>query len=95
MTPQTDPTTARPTHEHHKQITILIDRQHFRVSEGPITGAQLRDLPSPPVGPDRDLYLEVKGPGDDRLIEPSDVLELEEGMHFFTAPATITPGDAR
>lgn len=95
MSTQTTPTPANPPHEDHQQITIVIDREHFRVPERSITGAELRNLPNPPIGPDRDLYLEVKGPGDDRLIEPTDVVELEEGMHFFTAPATITPGDAR
>lgn len=95
MSPQADPAPTEPHREHPKQVTIHIDRDRFRVTEGPITGAELRNLPSPPIGPDRDLYLELKGPGDDRLIEPNDVVELEDGMHFFTAPATITPGDAR
>jgi Multiubiquitin len=95
MNPQANPIPTEPPREHPKQVTIHIDRDQFRVAEGAITGAELRNLPSPPIGPDRDLYLEVKGPGDDRLIEPSDVVEVEGGMHFFTAPATITPGDAR
>jgi hypothetical protein len=91
----TTPTPADPAQKNHEQITIHIDRVAFRVTEGPITGQQLRDLPDPPIGPDRDLYLEIKGPGEDQLIQPTDTVELEEGIHFFTAPAHITPGDAR
>jgi len=37
------------------------------------------------------LWLEVPG-GDDEKIADDQVVELQPGMHFFTAPATITPG---
>jgi hypothetical protein len=75
-------------------ITIHIDREEFKVHERVLTGAELRRLPDSDIGPDRDLYLTVKGPGDDRLIEDDDRVELEPGMHFFTAPRTINPGAA-
>ena len=88
-TTQTSPDPHRP-----KVITIHIDHHEFKVDKGPMTGQQLRDLPDPPIGPDRDLYLEIHGKTDDELIENDQVVELKEGMRFFTAPAHINPGRA-
>jgi hypothetical protein len=75
----------------HKQFEIFIDKTKFEVTSSSLTGAQLRNLPSPPVPEDRDLYLEVPG-GEDKPIEPQDTLALKEGMHFFTVPKHINPG---
>ena len=77
---------------HEKRITIHIDRAEFKVTAESMTGAELRDLPTPAIGQDRDLYLEVPGPGDDQLIGDADVVKLKDGMHFFTTPRVITPG---
>jgi len=79
-------------HNDEKSITVHIDRAEFKVTAESMTGAQLRDLPTPPIGPDRDLYLEVPGPGDDELIGDDQVVPLEDGMRLFTAPRAITPG---
>lgn len=76
----------------NEKFEIKIDRADFEVKGSTITGAQLRHLPKPPIGPDRDLFLTVSGPGDDRLIEDAEVVVLEKHMRFFTAPAHITPG---
>ncbi len=82
-----------PTEPHHQGlVTIHIDRTEYRVPEGVMTGEQIRQIPTPPIGPDRDLYLEVHGNHDDRLIGLNDRVELENGMHFFTAPSQINPG---
>ena len=35
---------------------IRIDRTDYKVPEQKRTGAQLRKLPTPPIGPDRDLF---------------------------------------
>jgi hypothetical protein len=74
--------------EHPK---IFIDRKEFRAHSDEMTGEQIRHLPNPPIGPDRDLWLDVPG-GHDKLIGNNEVVELRNGMHFFTAPATINPG---
>jgi Multiubiquitin len=81
--------------EHDKNLEkfeIKIDRDHFKVEGPTITGAQLRALPESPTGPDRDLFLTVPGPEPDRLIKDDEVVHLANGMHFFTAPANISPG---
>ena len=70
-------------------ITIHIDKATFRVSVSTMTGAQLRELASIPA--DRDLWLEVPG-GEDIKVDVTTTYELKNGMHFFTAPATINPG---
>lgn len=76
---------------HRDAVTIHIDKKEFKLSESAMTGAQLRALPTPPIGPDRDLYEEVPGE-EDILIESATVVTLRDGMHFFTAPHSINPG---
>jgi hypothetical protein len=75
-----------------KEFEIEIDRERFRVSQETITGAELRTLPDPDIGPDRDLFETVHGPGADVLIGAEDVVELDKHTRFFTAPSKITPG---
>lgn len=90
----THSTAADPGDKKPKQIDFTIDRQSFEVPKQPLTGALLRDLAEPNIGPDRDLYLEAKGDKEDKLIELSQEVQLKDGMHFFTAPASIQPGHA-
>jgi hypothetical protein len=82
-------------HPQHKSYSIKIDRDPFKVESGTITGAELRALPTPPVGPDRDLFLEISGPGQDKLIGDNEVVTLHEGAHFITIPRNVTPGSVR
>jgi len=79
-----------PTHEH--EFRIQIDRVHYTVQQAEMTGSQLRQVPSPPIGPDRDLFEVIPG-HKDKKIEDSDVVQIHNGLRFFTAPATITPGN--
>jgi Multiubiquitin len=72
-------------------ITIQIDRVHHEVDVAEMTGEQLRQLPQPPIGPDRDLFEVVPG-HPDRKIEDNMEVELRNGTRFFTAPAHINPG---
>jgi hypothetical protein len=73
-----------------KTFPIHIDKQMFKV-EGSMTGAQLRALPDPPIGRDRELYRVLPG-GDDQVVGDADLIELHPGEHFVTAPRNITPG---
>lgn len=74
-----------------RKVIIHIDKDRFEVSGETATGAQLRALPTPPIGPDRDLFEDVPG-GTDRKVDDDTVVELRNGQHFFTAPSTINPG---
>lgn len=76
-----------------KEFNIRIDREHFKVSQPVLTGAQLRALPAPDIGPDRDLFEIVPG-GSDLKIEAADTVAMRDGLRFFTAPAQINPGCA-
>jgi hypothetical protein len=76
-----------------KEIVIHIDRNQFKVDVAEMTGAALRTLPEPDIGPEFDLWLEVPG-GEDERIDAEEPVKLENGMHFFTAPSTINPGRA-
>ena len=72
---------------------IKIDRTEYKVQERKLNGAQLRALPRPPIGPDRDVFEVVPG-GSDRKIEASTEIRMHDGLRFFTAPAQINPGRA-
>src|SRR5712692_1042015 len=75
----------------HPHFEIQIDRTHYTVTLRQMTGLQLRHVPTPPIGPDRDLFEVVPG-GSDRKIGDDDVVEIRNGLRFFTAPAQINPG---
>lgn len=80
-------------HGHHSvRFEIFIDRTLFKVEEQHLTGTQLRGLPEPPIGQDRDLWEEIPGPGDDQKIGDEQVIEMRNGLHFFTTPRHVTPG---
>jgi len=75
----------------HNRVNIQIDRQHYQVEAEQLTGEGLRALLTPPIPASRDLFLVVPG-GDDLPVGLNDVIELKNGMRFFTAPAQINPG---
>jgi hypothetical protein len=72
-------------------MVIFIDKHQYRTEAPSMTGAELRAIPSPPIGPQFDLYLEAPG-GDDLLIMDNVTYQIKNGSHFFTAPSTINPG---
>jgi hypothetical protein len=74
-----------------KLIKIQIDRVHYEVEQALMTGAQLRQVVTPPIAPDRDLFEVVPG-ASDRKITNADTVELHNGKRFFTAPGQINPG---
>jgi hypothetical protein len=75
-----------------KPIRIHIDRTPHEVNEHELTGTQLRDLPTPPIAADFDLWLEERGDVEDELVVPTELLKLKEDMHFYSAPTKINPG---
>lgn len=80
---------SHPHPEGH--FNIQIDREHFQVEESQLSGAELRQLPAPPIGPDRDLFEVVPG-HPDRKIEDNDIVQMRNGLRLFTAPSMINPG---
>lgn len=74
-----------------KKFEIQIDRTHYRVTKDQMTGLEFRNLPEPPIGPDRDLFEVVPG-GTDPKISNDQVVEMRNGLRFFTAPSQINPG---
>lgn len=78
-------------HGHQETFEIQIDRAHYKVTQQQMSGQQLRHVPPTPIGPDRDLFEVVPG-GTDRKIEDNTIVEIRNGLRFFTAPAQINPG---
>jgi hypothetical protein len=75
-----------------KSILIHIDKHQYRVQKAAMTGAELRKVPPTAIGPEFDLYEEVPG-AQDIAIANDRTYDLKDGMHFFTAPSNINPGD--
>lgn len=78
-------------HRRELHFEIMIDRKEYRVEDHQLTGAQLRAIPTPPIGPERDLFEIVPGESD-RKIADHDVVQIRNSLRFFTAPAHINPG---
>lgn len=77
-----------------KTFEIQIDRHHYKVASDHMTGLELRKVPNPPIGPERDLFEVVPG-GSDKKIGNDDVVEIRNGLRFFTAPGQINPGKSQ
>lgn len=73
------------------RVPILIDGTRYVAPSRQMTGAQLRALPEPPIGVDRDLWLDVDG-GLDRVIGDDEAVDLEPQTRLFTVPKVINPG---
>lgn len=73
-------------------IPIQIDHKPYQAPKTPMTGAELRALAQPPIGQDRDLFLVVPGPKGDKKIGDNESVNIENGMHFYSAPRNINPG---
>lgn len=75
---------------HKKEVTIHIDKKEYK-TETPTTGAALYQLGG--IGADYNLFEEVPGQGDDKLI-PNDTtpIDLKDGEHFYSAQKKLKPG---
>jgi hypothetical protein len=82
-----DPGSKKKAHS----IKIQIDRVHYDVENSEMTGAQIRQVAVPPIGPDRDLFEVVPGASDLKIGDAT-LVQLHNGMRFFTAPGQINPG---
>jgi hypothetical protein len=56
-----DPSPDRGHDAGKDRFQIQIDRVHYTVESEALTGAELRALVVPPIGPDRDLFEVVPG----------------------------------
>lgn len=75
------------------KVPILIDGHRIIAPSRRMTGTQLRALPQPPIGQDRDLWLDAAG-GLDQLVADDEVVDLEPQTRLFTVPRIINPGCA-
>lgn len=85
------PSEAHAEGKPHKEAHIQIDRTPYTVPEQAMTGAQIRRIPTPPIGPERDLFEVVPGAPDLKILDTA-VVQLHNGQRFFTAPGQINPG---
>lgn len=73
------------------KVPIFIDGTKYQAHAHELNGAQIRALSQPPVGDDRDLWLDIVD-GLDELIGDDQVVALVDKMRFFTVPRVINPG---
>lgn len=70
---------------------IHIDKKQYKVQEDELSGAALRLLPDPDIASNYELVLQVPG-GDDRQIADGELVQLQNGMHFFSVPKNLDAG---
>lgn len=75
----------------NEKLTIVIDAKKYRVTVRVMTGAQLRRLAEPNIGPEYDLWQEVPG-GEDNLVGDKERIKLRDGMGFYSSSCEINPG---
>jgi hypothetical protein len=80
----TAPQSAAPLNERGK-VPILIDGTRYVAPQREMTGAQLRALPTPPIGADRDLWLDLDG-GLDRVVGDDEIVELHPQLGCSPCP---------
>jgi len=78
-------------HEHH-EIIIHIDHKKYPVCEHRMTGSQIRAVAKPPISVDYDLFMETRGPGDDRKIGDTEEVHMRDGESFYSVLRQINPG---
>ena len=74
-----------------EKLVIVIDGKRYRAPARVMTGAQLRQLAEPNIGPEYDLWQEVPG-GEDNLVEDKERIKLRDGMGFYSSSCEINPG---
>lgn len=74
-----------------EKLTIVIDGKRYQAPARVMTGAQLRRLAEPNIGPDYDLWQEVAG-GEDNLVDDKERIKLRDGMGFYSSSRDINPG---
>ena len=79
--------------ERRDGIIIHIDHKQYTAPKTPMNGLELRALAEPDIGVDHHLYQVMPGPADDDLVEDAENVALKNGMHFYSAPKTINPGE--
>ena len=81
--------TKKPDKSGQKVFTIEIDGTQYEWSDEKITGAQLRQLPSPPIPSDHEIYLgTTANPG--HRIKDDDTIVVHDGLRVFTKPKLFT-----
>jgi hypothetical protein len=74
-----------------EKLTIVIDANEYRAPTRKMTGAQLRRLAEPNIGPKYDLWQEVPG-GEDNLVDDKERVTLADRMGFYSSSSEINPG---
>jgi hypothetical protein len=78
--------------EKKKETNLIIDKVQYMYDGERATGSQIRQIPTPPISDEYDLYEKVED-GRDKLIGDSEEVNLEgKEKHFLSAPRNITPG---
>ena len=80
-------TKAPSTHSH--KITIYVDHQPFYVDNPKVSGADIRNLTQPPIGPEKDIFHVLSGTDEKVKMGNGDVIainpnESKHGRHFVT-----------
>lgn len=74
-----------------EKLVIVIDNKKYQAPARMMTGAQLRRLSDPNIGPAFDLWQEIPG-DEDNLVDDHERIKLAAGMGFYSSSRDINPG---
>lgn len=66
------------------KFVIHVDGQHYDVAQQALSGTQIKAFAHKDA--QYQLFLEEKGNNPDRLIGDNEMVEMENGLHFYTVP---------
>ena len=69
--------------ERKPAATIYFDGQPYSIKPGEYSGERLRHIPSPPIDPDKDLWLDILDE-QDRIVTLTDIIVVTDGLRFFS-----------
>lgn len=70
-------------------ITVYIDRTPYQHAATAVTPAEIRRIARPPIPDDKQVWLDVDDDLD-QVLKEGEVIQLRDGMHFFSDVPAIT-----
>jgi hypothetical protein len=78
------------THDHAPHfVTIHINGKPYQHGAAAVTPAEIRRIARPPIPDNKQLWLDVVD-APDQLLSEGEIVELENGLHFFSEIPAIT-----
>jgi len=72
-----------------KSIKIFIDDQEYTLEQETLVGSELRNMAK--LDASAELWQSIPGANNDKFVESSDIIKLQDGAMFISLKKTIGP----